>query len=66
MPDAVTKRLQATVLDAAGRFRSSVRAPALALCAADLPGLDVREERLKRRLRYLARRMEQDVGVKER
>ena len=55
----------ARVLDAAGRFRSRTRAPALALYAADLPALDVKAEILKRRLRYLARRLHQEAGLKD-
>ena len=64
MPETTERRLQCTVLDAAGRFRSRTRAPALALYATDLPALDVMAEILKRRLRFLARRMEQDPGVR--
>ena len=52
MPESVARRLQSTVLGAAGRFRSRTRAPALALHAADLPALGVKAEILKSRLRH--------------
>ena len=65
MPEATSRRLQAVVLDAAGRFRTRARAPALAMYAADLPALDVKAEVLKGRLKYMARRMEHDPGVRE-
>ena len=47
LPEGAVKNLQATVLDAVGRFRTRMRLPALALYAGDLPGLDVRMETVK-------------------
>ena len=64
LPESVARRLQSTVLDAARRFRSRTRAPALALYAADTPALDVKAEILKRRLRHLARRLGQEADLR--
>ena len=65
LPEGTVKHLQAAVLDAAGRFRTKMRSPALVLCVTDLPRLDIRIEITKRRIRFLKRRIEQDPALKD-
>ena len=64
MPRGEASRLQTTVIDSAGGYRTKTISPALAIYGTDTPGIDVQAEILKRRMRYLVRYLEREVSAK--